>query len=75
MATKTQKTFVLYDGRAKEGGTDDATVLDTAVSASEARRLGRLVYAGEDAIWFEYDDNNGQLKNETARWDLPPNGS
>jgi hypothetical protein len=63
------KCFVLYDGRAKSGDTDDATVLITTRSESEARRDGRH-WAGYDAIWFEYDVVKGVATNEKPRWDI-----
>lgn len=66
------KFFILYDGRAKFGSTDDASVLVVASSEKEAQAEGETTWDGYDAIWFEYDDNNGQLSNETARWDLSP---
>ncbi len=67
--------FILYDGRAKlpvEGSTDDATVLDTADSESEARHEGRTTWKNHDAIWYEYDDDGKTLTNPRQRWDLPP---
>lgn len=64
------KVFVLFDGRAKLGDTDDATVLVTADSEEEARKDGRH-WAGYDAIWYEYDVVKGVATNEKARWDIP----
>ena len=66
----TGKCFVLHDGRAKSGDTDDASVLITAHSEQEARKDGRG-WSGYDAIWYEYDVVNGQAVNEKARWDIP----
>ena len=68
------KQFILYDGRAKTGGTDTATVIDTASSEQEAERSGKADWAGHDAIWYEYDLNGDKATNEKARWDLPPCG-
>jgi hypothetical protein len=63
------KCFVLYDGRAKSGDTDNATALITAHSEREARRDSRE-WSGYDAIWYEYDIVNGEATNEKARWDI-----
>jgi hypothetical protein len=65
----TGKCFVLYDGRAKSGDTDDASVLITAHSEQEARKDGRE-WSGYDAIWYEYDVVKGVATNEKARWDI-----
>ena len=67
-----KKTFILYDGRAKDGNTDDASVLVVASSEEEAQEQGETTWEGYDAIWFEYDNIKGWLKNEKARWDLSP---
>jgi hypothetical protein len=80
--------FILWDGRAKSGETDEATVLDTADTDEEARKSGLNEWHGYDAIWFEYTeiivtvDNQAVYKGfelgETIvlggdqRWDLPP---
>jgi hypothetical protein len=63
------KCFVLYDGRAKSGDTDDAAVLITAHSEQEARHDGRH-WSGYDAIWYEYDVVKGVAINEKPRWDI-----
>jgi hypothetical protein len=65
-----QKLFILYDARAQSGDTDDALVLDTASTERECRRIS-ADHAGEHALWYEYDDKNGQqLVNGKARYDL-----
>ena len=66
-----QKLFVLYDGRAKGGDTDDAAVLVSSNSEREAKRDTHL-FRGYDAIWYEYDiDTDGKtMINEKARPDL-----
>ncbi len=67
------KTFILYDGRARIGDTDDAGVIDTADSAKEARRLTRKEYEEYDYLWCEYDrDSKNNLTNEVKRFDLSP---
>ncbi len=57
--------FILFDGRAKDGDTDDASVLDTAEDEHEARQSGREDWEGHDAIWLDVATGN-------LRWDLPP---
>lgn len=71
------KFFVLYDGRARIEGTEEATVLTTANSAEEARAEradgivdGFLYY--EESIWAEYDLHGKKLVNEVMREDLSP---
>lgn len=69
------KMFLLYDGRAKSGETEDATVMDTAHSEEEARQSGEKNWAGHDAIWYECDVDDagaGNPINEKPRWDIPP---
>jgi hypothetical protein len=64
-----EKLFVLYDGRAKSGDTDDATVIVTEPSAN-ATKKDAFLKKDYDGIWYEYDVVNGELTNEKARWDL-----
>lgn len=66
------KTFILYDGRAKCGDPDDAAVLVTAESEEEAREDGQLDWKGHDAIWYEYDLVGNKAVNGRPRYDLPP---
>jgi len=66
------KKFILFDGRAKSGDTDDASVMDTADSEQEARRNGARFWSGADAVWFEHDFVNGEAINERIRPDIPP---
>ena len=70
-----RKTYILYDERARLDGTDDATVLDTADTEEEAKKVWEegkernyLYFKG--SIWAEYDvaDNNS-LINENLHWD------
>lgn len=63
------KCFILYDGRAKSGDTDDASVLVTAHSEREARHDSQN-WSGYDAIWYEYDVRDGRVINEKVRWDI-----
>ena len=65
------KMFVLFDARARSGDTDDAAVLDTAESESEAKSC-----RGDwptDSIWYEYKPKPGK-DNEWdevgARYDI-----
>ena len=65
------KIFILYDGRAKGGDTNRASVLIVANSEAEAR-YDAAGYKGHDAVWFEYDIKGKTLINERMRPDLPP---
>lgn len=74
------KLFVLYDGRAKSGDTDEAAIYITAASEEEAREDGKDS-SWTDGIWYEYDVEkdtdpesvfDGQVTNERPRYDLPP---
>lgn len=47
-----RKVFVMYDARAADGDTDDATVYVTADSEREARSYNDSF---PDGVWFEYD--------------------
>ena len=68
-----EKLFVLYDGRAKSGNTDRASVFVTASSEKEAQQDGRDP-AWQDGIWYEYDClPNGVITNGRPRWDIAPN--
>jgi len=68
-----EKLFVLYDGRAVQGPTDDASVYSTASSEKEAIEDGLDLFAGYDGIWYEYDVAKGNgLINKKRREDLPP---
>lgn len=67
-----KKLFVLYDGRAKFGSTDDAAVYVTASSEKEAQIDGNDP-AWQDGIWYEYDCHGDKLANEQPRWDIAPN--
>lgn len=67
--TRPQHQFLLYDGRARSGDTDDAIVLDTATSEKECRRVSRS-HRGEDAIWYEYSVNGEILTEIGPRYDL-----
>jgi hypothetical protein len=63
------KCFVLYDGRAKSGDTDDAAVLVAAHTEHQAR-TDSSDWSGYDAIWFEYDVVDGEMVNEKPRPDI-----
>lgn len=63
------KCFVLYDGRAKSGDTDDAAVLVAAHTEHQAR-TDSSDWSGWDAIWFEYDVVDGVSVNEKMRPDI-----
>lgn len=66
--------FLLLDGRAKVGNSEEANVMDTASSEAEAVESGKTVWKGSDAIWEEVEFKNGELHPIRLRWDLPPAG-
>lgn len=68
------KMFILYDGRAFVGNTEDASILDTAETEEEAIEAGKEAWEDFDAIWYEYDVKGEELINEKQRPDLPPWG-
>lgn len=56
------RLYILYDGRAASGDTDDAIVYTTARSLREARRDKREMFP--DAVIFEYEvGTDGALIN------------
>jgi hypothetical protein len=58
-----RKLFILYDARAGSGDTDDASVLDTANSKREMKRISRDHW-GENVVWYEYDIDGKMLINK-----------
>ena len=66
--------FVLYEGRARCGDTDGASVLDTAESEQEVRDQAQFVIDNfpDGAVWYQYDDIDNNLTNERIRLDLSP---
>ena len=64
--------FLLFDGRAMAGDTDDATVMDTADSVKEAWAASRQCWRNVCAIWYEYKfDDKGEVAVEVGRrWDI-----
>jgi hypothetical protein len=64
--------FLLLDGRAKFGNSEEANVMDTASSEAEAAESGRTVWNGSDGISEELEYKNGELHPIQLRWDLPP---
>ena len=66
------KIFILYDGRAKSGDTDDAAVMDVADSVAEAWQASRQCWRNIDAIWYENNfDDKGEVATEVGpRWDI-----
>ncbi len=67
-----KKIFILYDGRAKCGDTDDAAVMDTANSEREAWAASRQCWRKVDAIWYEnVFDAEGKVATEVGpRFDI-----
>lgn len=59
--------FLLFDGRARGGDTDEATCFLCAETEEECRETGSDY--GDDAIWFEQKVEGGPLE---MRPDLSP---
>jgi hypothetical protein len=56
--------WILFDGRAESGDTDDAAVLE-AFSSRRDLRHNLYTWRGHDGVLFEYDVQNGnELVNE-----------
>ena len=56
------KTYIIYDERARHGGVDQATTLDSADSKKEAFQVVRRLWP--EGVIFEYeDDGSGKLIN------------
>ena len=65
----TRCVFILYDGRAKSGDTDDASVIVIADSEAEASSDSED-WRDVDAVWYQYDLVNGEAVNERRRDDI-----
>lgn len=70
MLTPKAKLFILFDGRARSGDTDDAAVITTADTEEEAEADSRYPWNGYSAVWFEYDIVGSDLVNERMRDDI-----
>jgi hypothetical protein len=57
--------WIIYDGRAELGDTDDASIIECVTSRRSLRDALYHCY-GHDGVLFEYDDNgvNEVLTNE-----------
>lgn len=53
------KAWILYDGRAESGDTDDAAVLEAFLSRRDLRR-NLYHWRGYDGVLFEYDVQDGK---------------
>lgn len=61
------KIYILFDGRAKSGDSDDGAVLDTASSVNEAWQASRQCWRDVDAIWYEnVFDEKGEVATEVG---------
>lgn len=59
--------FILYDGRAKSGDSDDGAVMDTANSVAEAWAASRQCWRDVYAIWYENKfDAKGEIATEVG---------
>lgn len=65
------KRFICFDGRAKNGNTERASVLVSANNETEAREDDHS-FRGIDRIWYEYDydPKTREATNERPRRDL-----
>lgn len=64
LATERRFSWILYDGRAELGDTDDASVLE-AFSSRRDLKQNLYTWKGHDGVLFEYDVQNGnELVNE-----------
>jgi hypothetical protein len=60
---KGEKTYLIYDERARQNGTDEAQVLDTADTEKEALDVVEKLWP--NGVIFEYeDDGSGKLTHE-----------
>lgn len=55
--------WIVYDGRAEDGDTDEASVYVTANSLKEAKKWVREDF--NDGVIFRYDIQGKELVNET----------
>lgn len=56
------KVYILFDGRAADGDTDDAAILETFTSGF--RRGDYKFWKGTDAVLYQYVEANGVLTHE-----------
>ena len=63
-----EKTYILYDGRARILNIECACELATAETESEA--VLEFKNHPEDSIWFEYETKGKNLINGRPRYDL-----
>jgi len=70
----TPPRFLLLDGRARFGDTENADVMDPAAYEAEAFESGRTVWKESDGIWEEVEYKSGELHHVRLRRDLPPAG-
>jgi hypothetical protein len=56
--------WVLYDGRADGGDTDDASVLEAFSSRKDLKNSLYRNWNGHDGVLYEYDDHGGKLMNQ-----------
>ena len=61
-----EKVWIVYDGRAADGDTDNASVLQTCESEKEARQVVRSNIFGRGAVYYEYTFHNGIAEDESG---------
>jgi hypothetical protein len=61
---ETTKQYVIYDGRAKTEGTDEAAVLSCACSLKEARKDARMFGYECDIYVYDLDEHTRMADNE-----------
>lgn len=60
------KVWIIYDGRAELGDTDDASVIEVMMTRRDLK-TALYNWQGHDGVLFEYDDpnNDARVTNET----------
>jgi len=58
------KAWILFDGRAKAGDTDDATVLEFIGHSKREVKSGIGFWKDHDGVLVEYDVKDDELTNE-----------
>lgn len=56
--------WIIYDGRAESGDTDDASVLEACGNGWQDLRRALWDWRQHDAVLAEYDAEGGELTNE-----------
>lgn len=60
------KFWIMFDGRAESGDTDDALVLEAVGSSKRAVKAALWQYKDQDAVLVEYDSHPDPLTPDTG---------